>query len=134
MCTTRLFLRPEHGSLSAGLLELMDELAAVCSSTVVIRRSQGYGLQINAWDRELETQDSVESDLSTLSQLLREGGEAFDWLAADLPAVRIRFGLHDSTFLFIEGPTDTVQRVAAVSGFEVVGPDGGALVAWASGT
>jgi hypothetical protein len=50
----------------------------------------------------LDQVDSVVADIETLERLARGEDEWFYDLEAELPAVGIRLGLHDSTALFIE--------------------------------
>lgn len=80
-----------------------------------ITRSQGHGEQVNLWDGQLEGEDRVIAELSLLHGICTDGEEWFYNLDVALPVYQIRFGLHDSTALFVEGERVSVESLT--SGF-----------------
>lgn len=77
----------------------------------LVTRSRGYGLPVNAWYRALNDVDHLAVEWDVLEGLCLGGEEWFYDLEATTSGVR--FGLHDSTALFVEGDAATVQALAA---------------------
>lgn len=80
-----------------------------------IFRSEGYGLTVNHWRNQLDTQDWLSVDLD---QLLAVSSGTDEWFyefeaTVDSPLGRLTFGLHDSTAMYLDGPQELVERVCA---------------------
>jgi hypothetical protein len=78
-----------------------------------VLRARGYGLRINELDHELDSVDMVVVPMSELDRLSAGSEEWFYDLDARIPGADIRFGLHDSTALFVEGDAQICESVAA---------------------
>ena len=81
---------------------------------VQISRSSGYGDQIKAIDNALNTQDSVQLPLAEFERLIKGTDEWFYDLVASVQSeseISIRFGLHDSTALFLEAPREFARHI-----------------------
>jgi hypothetical protein len=74
-----------------------------------ITRSQGYGEQVVTWDGQLDGSESVVAELVLLQRICTDREEWFYNFDAALPGYDVRFGLHDSTALFIEGERASVE-------------------------
>lgn len=85
-----------------------------------VSRSEGYGERVNAWDDDLESSGEVAVDLAMLQRLCNDDQEWFYEFDAVLPGFDIRFGLHDSTVLFVEGEPSAAE--ALTRGFSDVRP------------
>jgi hypothetical protein len=79
-----------------------------------VLRSQGYGLTVNQWDSLLDEQESIVVEKAVLEQMLEGVDEWFYDLNVEVVGedLTIRFGLHDSTFMYIEGPADIADSIA----------------------
>lgn len=83
-------------------------------------RSEGYGLKVNEWGKALDNNDRILVDPELfLSMSLGEKEWFFD-LDAEIKTdlLQVRFGLHDSTALYIETTKDFASAV--VGSFEHV--------------
>lgn len=83
--------------------------AEVCN----VLRARGYGLRVNDLERELDTADMVTVPMSELDDLMAGTEEWFYDLEAEVPGTDVRFGLHDTTALFVEGDPLLSESVAA---------------------
>ncbi len=85
---------------------LLDRVRAASNAQVACRvvRSRGYGLLVNEWNRTLDEQDDL---MVAFDELAQVSDGTLEWFY-DLDATcgegeeAIRFGLHDSTCLFLE--------------------------------
>ena len=91
----------------------MCEVTATTATVCNLSRARGYGLRVRELDVLLETVDSVSVALSELDELSTGIEQWFYDLTAELPGVALRFGLHDSTALFVEGEGPVVEAVAS---------------------
>ena len=82
--------------------------------TCLVSRSEGHGESVNTWDDELSNSDEVTVEMTLLQRLCMDGQEWFYEFDAVLPGHGIRFGLHDSTALFIEGDPSSAQALTRV--------------------
>lgn len=96
--------------LFRGVLEATETRAEVCE----VSRARGYGLRVNELERGLEVADAVTVPVSDLDELSAGVEEWFYDLEARVPGTDIRFGLHDSTALFVEGEQVLCEAVAAM--------------------
>ena len=83
-----------------------------------ITRSRGYGEQVNRWHEQLDSKDMVVVGVALLFQISAGGEDWFYDLEATIPECDVRFGLHDSTALFVEGEETLVESI--VRGFRDV--------------
>ncbi len=90
-----------------------------------ITRSEGYGLNVNEWDGILDDQDRILVDPELFLNLSSGEEEWFFNLDAEITAdsLQVRFGLHDSTALYIEASEEFASNV--VTSFEQVTLEGG---------
>jgi hypothetical protein len=82
--------------------------AEVCS----VLRVRGYGRRVNELEQEVDAVDMVTVPISELDELSAGTKEWFYDLEAQIPGTDIRFGLHDSTALFVEGEPLLTESVA----------------------
>lgn len=83
-----------------------------------IERSRGYGAQVNGWDAQLDGKDTVVVGVALLLHISAGCEDWFYDFEATIPGCDVRFGLHDSTALFVEGESSLVESV--VRGFRDV--------------
>lgn len=86
----------------------------------VLLRSQGYGTQVCEWDAALDESEEVRISADELETLCNGKEEWFYNLVVKYiaPATVIRFGVHDSTCLFLEAPSNLAAQI--IEGFEDV--------------
>jgi len=86
----------------------------------VVTRSQGFGLQINKWGDLLDRQEDLRVERDVLEKLLEGTEEWFYHLDVKVMSsnLTVRFGLHDSTAMFIEAPRGVIDMI--VNKFETV--------------
>jgi hypothetical protein len=84
--------------------------AEVCN---VLRARGGYGLRVCELEQESDAVDMVTVPMSELDELCAGTEEWFYDLEVQIPGTDIRFGLHDSTALFVEGEQLLCESVAA---------------------
>jgi hypothetical protein len=79
-----------------------------------VLRSQGYGLTVTEWDNRLDDEDSILVDEPFLSEILEGVDQWFYWLDVKVVTedTEIRFGLHDSSLMYIEAPDKLLNLVA----------------------
>jgi len=85
-----------------------------------VSRSQGYGRQIAEWDESLDNNAILSVEKDVLEKLLEGTEEWFYDLSVEVKSNNqtVRFGLHDSTAMFIYAPQEIASR--AVEMFENV--------------
>jgi hypothetical protein len=76
-----------------------------------ITRTQGYGLAVNEIADKSDAADSVSIGRSALHSILTGVDEWFYDIAVESSDGFIRFGLHDSSAMFVEGPTELIETV-----------------------
>ena len=79
-----------------------------------VLRSQGYGLTVTEWENRLDDEDSILVDEPFLSEILEGVDQWFYWLDVKVETedTEIRFGLHDSSIVYVEGPEELLNRIA----------------------
>jgi hypothetical protein len=102
---------PQRFPLQRLLHEVIRASGAEVTQCRVVRAS-GYGLRINRLQEQLDSVDAMDIPVSDLDELTAGVEEWFYDLEAELPGIGIRFGLHDSTALFVEGEPTLVETVA----------------------
>lgn len=99
-------------SLHTVLLAVEQQL--LCDKIrVSVERSQGYGLTINRWDCLLDEADSIPVSIHDMRRLCAGEEEWFYCLDATLYCGErcLRFGLHDSSAIFVEGDDGDVENL-----------------------
>lgn len=91
------------------VVEMTGTKAEVCS----VLRARGYGLRVNELERELDIADMVAVPLSELDELSAGTEQWFYDLEVQIHGTDVRFGLHDSTAMFVEGDQLLCESVAA---------------------
>lgn len=76
-----------------------------------VTRAEGAGETIFRWNRRLDRSDAISVEVDALQLLCAEGQEWFYWFDARLDEPNIRFGLHDSTALFVEGEGSSMEAI-----------------------
>lgn len=94
------------------LLRQVFASAGVEARTCDLRRARGYGADIRALERALDSVESMSVEFSALDKLAEGTEQWFYDLEAQVPGTDIRFGLHDSTALFVDGDPSLVTAVA----------------------
>jgi hypothetical protein len=84
------------------------------SCEFVVTKARGYGIHIVEWDGLLDDHDRLSVSFELLDRLSQGNDEWFyDLDAQCISRVEsLRFGLHDSTALFVEGPQALAERIA----------------------
>ena len=79
-----------------------------------VLRSQGYGLTVTEWHIRLDDEDSILVDEPLLSEILEGVDQWFYWLDVKVITedAEVKFGLHDSTIMYVEGPEELLNRIA----------------------
>ena len=97
------------------LIARIRELACSGGCRFLIRRSQGYGVQVCRWDEMLDQLDEISVSADELEHLSRGTDEWFYNLDAMCvtPSVTIGFGLHDSSALFVNAPPELGEQITA---------------------
>ena len=112
---------PQGHPLKVLVNRILDELNGGTVS-LYFRRSDGYGLKVCEWDRALDAVDEIAIPVEELVLLLSRCEEWFYNLDARCTAgTGIRFGLHDSSALFLEAPEVVCVRI--LQPFERVSED-----------
>ena len=96
------------------LQRLIKELRSMLGPTVrefSLTRAEGYGLQVREWDVILDEQESVLVDADFLEELSLGTEEWFYKLDAHCLDKSVRFGLHDSTALYLECAVEIGEKV-----------------------
>ena len=79
-------------------------------------RSQGYGLKINQWDDRLDKEDKLAIHIDELLGLGKDSGEWFYDLDVEMVTSngeKLKFGLHDSTAMYIEASEKVTKDIVA---------------------
>ncbi|MEZ4306423.1 MAG: hypothetical protein R3F14_00020 [Polyangiaceae bacterium] len=105
------------------LLKLIENIRKVLRTADIracICRSQGFGLTVNGWDELLSHVDEVPISLADLERI---AGGVDEWfydldVVCVAPTATIRFGVHDSTALFVDAAPEIGEHV--VLGFQRV--------------
>ncbi len=97
------------------LVARIRELACDDACRFLIRRSQGYGEQVCRWDEMLDQADEISVSADELQNLSSGTAEWFYNLDARCasPSMAIRFGVHDSSALFLEAPSELAEQITA---------------------
>jgi len=96
------------------LFHKVVKTTGTCSDVCNILRARGYGSRINQLEEELDSAELVCVSTSELDTLSAGTEEWFYDLEAEVPGTNIRFGLHDSTELFLVGDEPVAEAVAEV--------------------
>lgn len=80
-----------------------------------LRRAQGYGLWIGSWNAQLDNADEVAVSAAELLKTSDGNEEWFYDLDAVYvtPSATVRFGVHDSTALFVAAPAPLALQIIA---------------------
>lgn len=103
---------PQRFPLQRLLHRVIEETGAKAEVCSVLRAS-GYGLRVNELERELQVVDVVAVPTSELDNLCAGTDEWFYELEVAIPGVDVRFGLQDSTAMFVEGNRVLCESVVA---------------------
>ena len=98
------------------LIDRIEEVSGQHPDLYLLRKARGYGLQINEWDTLLEKQEHIAVPASELRSIGSGEDEWFYDMEAFSHETGILFGIHDSTAMFVEGPSDLVSKVAKTFG------------------
>ncbi|NKC16178.1 MAG: hypothetical protein GKR94_29425 [Gammaproteobacteria bacterium] len=95
------------------LFQLILRCLGVMPLQFAVKRSRGYGIQICEWDDLLDNQDGVLVERGILEKLLEGTEEWFYDLDVEVIAnsLIVRFGLHDSTSMYIDAPEDIIDAI-----------------------
>ena len=86
-----------------------------------ILRANGYGLTICEWDELLDENDRLKVDYDLLENISSGTEEWFYDLEVQVvteDGLQVRFGLHDSTALFIDAPEEFSESI--IKSFKIV--------------
>ena len=97
------------------LLRRVITVAGIRNDTCELLRARGYGAKVRYLEERLDSEDVVSIAIADLEKLTEGTDEWFYDLEVRLPGTDLRFGLHDSTALFVDGDPSIVEKV--VSGF-----------------
>lgn len=103
------------------LLRRVCEVAGAGSARCDLFKVWGYGLRIHELEEKLASEDMVSISIEEFDQLSEGTEEWFYDVEARIPNTDIRFGLHDSTALFVVASPSIAERV--VSGFTNFRPE-----------
>jgi hypothetical protein len=84
------------------------------ADTLLVVRSQGYGPTVYAWECRLDTHSEIEIAWADLAAIVHGTDEWFYELDAHCFASQgevIRFGVFDSSFLFVEAKTQIAEKM-----------------------
>jgi hypothetical protein len=79
-----------------------------------VMKARGYGLQIHEWEEALDGEEKIVVAFDLLDSLSQGTEEWFYDFEAQLPDTEVRFGLHDSTALFVEAAPSIAEQIASV--------------------
>jgi hypothetical protein len=96
------------------------EAIAPASRECLVLGSDGYGLQVNEWERELIESEHITVPFELLDRIAKGTEEWFYDLEIEFSGSDARFGLHDSTALFVAAEPEIAERI--VRGFSRVRP------------
>lgn len=115
----RYWIFDEDGSAQrfplAKLVARLGELVDRESAQIVLTRSQGYGEHICGWDDLLDCVEALPIPFAALAQVVHQTDELFYNLDAvcSMAHGTVRFGLHDSSALFVDAPDELAERLTA---------------------
>ncbi len=97
------------------LVARIRELAHDEGCRFLIRRAQGYGAQVCRWDEMLDQADEISVSADDLERLSSGTEEWFYNLDAKCvnAGMTIGFGVHDSSALFLDAPSDLAEQLTA---------------------
>lgn len=98
------------------LLRRVRDLVGPGLRSFELTRARGYGLQVREWEEALEGADRIVVPFELLDGLSAGTEEWFYDLEAHVPGAGVRFGLHDSTALFVEAPPEIAEALAGAFG------------------
>ncbi len=105
------------------LIRRVREIVGNASGMFEITEVRGYGVQINEWKEKLDTGIRLVVPLEELDRLSLGTEEWFYDLDVLLIPADVRFGLHDSTALFVEAAPCIAEQVACVfTNIRIAGP------------
>jgi len=76
-----------------------------------VHRAEGYGLTITSLDEQLDAAPHISLALEELVVLLLGLNEWLYWFEAVNEDGTVRFGLADSSYMFVEGPAELLDDV-----------------------
>jgi hypothetical protein len=94
------------------LVRRVHEVAAPNAKNCEVTRARGYGLRINQWAEALDHADEIVVPFDLAEDLSQGIDEWFYDFEARIPNTDIRFGLHDSTAMFVDAPLRIAEQVA----------------------
>lgn len=96
------------------LLRRVREVAGVDSITCDLFKVWGYGLRIHELEETLGAEDTVRISVEEFDKLSEGTDEWFYDVEAQISNTDIRFGLHDSTYLFVVASPEIAEKVVSV--------------------
>jgi len=110
---------PQGFPLRMLILLILKQIASTTYQLWILR-SQGYGLRVNEWDERLDKEEQLLIDPELLLDTSVGEEEWFYDLDAKIitDGLEIRFGLHDSTALYLEAPQDFSKKI--IKSFKLV--------------
>jgi hypothetical protein len=104
---------PQRFPLSR-LIDLVRTIACA-SDQFLLRRSEGYGAQVRAWNEMLDATDEIVVWADALATISRGNEEWFYDLDARCVTESgvVAFGVHDSTALFVEASPEIARRIVS---------------------
>jgi hypothetical protein len=96
------------------LIRRVRSVAGSSSPTCEVTKARGYGLQIREWELTLDSEDNIVVAFDLLDSLSQGTDEWFYDFEAQLSDVDVRFGLHDSTALFVEAMPSIAEQIVSV--------------------
>lgn len=103
------------------LIQLIVQKLGTASYEFWILRANGYGMTICEWDDILDDNDRIRIDYDLLENVSSGTEEWFYDLEVQViteGGLKIRFGLHDSTALFIDAPKEFSESI--IQSFKIV--------------
>ena len=104
---------PQRFDLTLLAMEIRRHLGDGASNWE-IERVEGYGLALNSLATEIEKHTSVRLHFDELLGVVQGVTEWLYWFEAVSMDQSARFGLTDSSFMFVQGPSALVESVAAI--------------------
>lgn len=95
------------------LIRRICEVTGVEDATCHLLKVRWYGEWIHELDERLDVEETVRIPLRMLHEVSDGTEEWFYDLDAELPDANVRFGLHDSTALFVEAEPAIAEKVVA---------------------
>ena len=104
---------PQRFPLKKLIQLIVQELGASMYEFWILR-ANGYGLKICEWDELLDQNDRIRVDYDLLENISSGTEEWFYDLEVEVVAedeLQVRFGLHDSTALYIDAPKEFSESI-----------------------